>query len=78
MVPNMSLKGVIHCIIAKDYTFLDITEYVGHISYFQFLKSVKMENEKKRFFPYKAAKSFFRFVAQWVYLILTLIYGILI
>ncbi len=45
------------CISTKKYKFLDISEYVGPISYVQFLKSMKVETGRKLFFPYEAAKS---------------------
>ncbi len=47
------------CISTKDYQFLDITEYVGsHVSYSQFLKSMKVNTGRKIFFTYEALKSF--------------------
>jgi hypothetical protein len=47
------------CIATKEYKFLDITEYVGsHVSYSQFLKSMKVKSGRKLFFPYEALKSF--------------------
>jgi hypothetical protein len=47
------------CIATKEYKFLDITEYVGsHISYSQFLKSMKVKTGRKLFFPYEALQSF--------------------
>ncbi len=47
------------CVSNSQYKFLDITEYVGPISYAQFLKSMKVKEGRKLFFPYEeAAKTF--------------------
>ena len=47
------------CIATSKYKFLDITEYIGsHVSYSQFLKSMKVTSGRKLFFPFEAIRSF--------------------
>ncbi len=46
------------CVSNSQYKFLDITVYVGPISYAQFLKSMKVKEDRKLFIPYEVAKTF--------------------
>ena len=47
------------CIATASYKFLDITEYLGgHVSYAQFLRSMKVTTGRKLFFPFEAVTSF--------------------
>jgi uncharacterized Zn-finger protein len=47
------------CISTGGYKFLDITEYIGgHVSYAQFLRSMKVTTGRKLFFPFNAVTEF--------------------
>jgi hypothetical protein len=47
------------CIATPKYKFLDITEYIGgHVSYAQFLRSMKVTTGRKLFFPFEAIREF--------------------